>query len=708
MQIDFQQMLKEEFEQFVLSQQHRFPPEETLKADLHCHDFNSDVPDELMGRILNVPETWLPSETLMEKLRHNACSVFTVTNHNNARSCYALQDKGLDILVGAEFSCLAPDFEIGIHVLAYGFTPEQEIRLERLRKNLYHFLEYARRQDIPTIWAHPLYHYSSRRTPPAAFFRKMLLVFERFEVINGQRDTWQNLLVKEWLENVSPEEIERSAGEFDIDPLRFCSDAFRKSFSGGSDCHMGIFAGMTGTYLHVPNLQKRLDAEPRSRLALEAIRNGAMAPFGTFQNAEKMTIAFLDYACQIALNYTDPGLLRMLLHRGSPQDKLLSFAVSNLCSEMQQHKVTTSFVQIFHDSLMGKKPSRLKQFLVKKAYRPIFGEALRIAGLNRCGGKDLIDGYYRSILEINRRLYAILSGRLEKKLAKAGGKGTGRESSPAAWIEKLELPVGLRAYTDSDRRHGKQGVDIPSFLDGLPFPFFGSALILAAHFISARTMFNIRPLLKEFSGRLNRLEHPERVLWLTDTWQGDSEAALFLREMHAGIKRRQLPADIAICSSDVQPEAHLIVLPPVGEYSLPFGREYTCRFPDFIALHNLFLSGGYDRIVCSTEGVMGLAGLYLKHAYSVEALFCMHADRLAFARAELHLEGHNLNRFRRILRFFYRSFDRLAALTSDTYNVKITGEMLRSGKEVYLADNRQEMLEQLTGFIKDTTYSMTV
>ncbi|MDR2811174.1 MAG: hypothetical protein LBB84_11585, partial [Tannerellaceae bacterium] len=679
---------------FILLQQNKFPPEETLKADLHCHDLNSDVPDELIGRILNVPETWLPSETLMEKLRKNACSVFTVTNHNNARSCYALQDKGVDILTAAEFSCMVPDFEIGIHVLAYGFTPEQEVRLEKLRKNLYRFLEYARQNRIPAIWAHPLYHYSSKKIPPAAFFNKMLVVFERFEVINGQRDTWQNLLVKEWLESVSKEDIDRYAKEFGIDPLQFCSDPYRKAISGGSDSHMGIFAGMTGTYLHVPNLDKRLEYEARSQLALDAIWNGRMAPFGTFQNAEKMTIAFLDYACQITLNYTDPGLLRMLLHKGSSQDKLISFVVSNLFSEVRQHKVTTTFVRIFHDSLMGKKPSLLKKIAVKNVYQPIFDEALHIADQNRENGQHVIEGYYRSITKINRQLYSILAHRLEKKLKRMNEKEHFENQSINILIEKLELPVHIRSYVDNDNRE-KKGIDMAGFLDGLSFPFFGAFLVLAAHFISAKTMFNIRPLLKEFSGRIGRFEHPERALWLTDTWNGNNEAAVFLQKMHAEIKRRNLPVDIVICSSHVPADEHLIVLPPVKEFTLPFGEEYACIFPDFLALHHLFLSGEYDRIICSTEGVMGFACLYLKHAYSVEASFCMHADRLSFARETLHVEGHNLNRFRRILRFFYQSFDTLIAFNADAYNAKVVRDMIRSGKGGYLVDTRQEMFERM-------------
>ncbi|MDR1760866.1 MAG: hypothetical protein LBR55_00300, partial [Bacteroidales bacterium] len=423
MNYNFQKTLKDEFEQFVLSEQKRFSANEVLTIDLHCHDYNSNVPDELIGRILNVAETYMPSKILLDKLSQHGCDTFTITNHNNARSCYAMQDKGFDILTAAEFSCFVPDFEIGIHVLAYGFTPEQEIQLEKLRKNLYQFLEYARVQNIPTIWAHPLYHYASKRTPPQDFFNKMLLLFERFEVVNGQRDTWQNLLVKEWIEQTSSAEIDFFAKEYAIDPLQYCVNPYRKAMAGGSDCHMGIFAGMTGTHLCVPNLQSRLKTESRSQLALEAIRCGRMAPFGTYQNTEKLTIAFLDYVCQVALNYKDPGLIRMLLHKGSSTNKVISFIVSNLLSEVQRHKVTTSFIRIFHESMIGEKPSFLKKLIVKPVYKPIFDEAVNIANtandkIKNTSHLQKIDAYYNSIQKINNQLCTILTNRLEKKIRK--------------------------------------------------------------------------------------------------------------------------------------------------------------------------------------------------------------------------------------------------------------------------------------------------
>ncbi|PIY33832.1 MAG: glycosyl transferase family 1, partial [Bacteroidetes bacterium CG_4_10_14_3_um_filter_42_6] len=123
---EFSKLLQSDISTFIETQRLRFPIQETLRMDLHCHDYNSDVPDEVLGRILNVPETWTPTETVLKTLQQNGCNAFTITNHNNARSCYELQNKGIDILTGAEFSCTVPDFHIGIHVLAYGFDPAQE------------------------------------------------------------------------------------------------------------------------------------------------------------------------------------------------------------------------------------------------------------------------------------------------------------------------------------------------------------------------------------------------------------------------------------------------------------------------------------------------------------------------------------------------------------------------------------------------------
>ena len=128
----FQAELNTELKEFLSTQKEKFPIHEVLKIDLHCHDYNSDVPDELIGRILNVPETWLPTERLIKRLEKNKVNAITITNHNNARSCFEQIEKGNDVLVGSEFSCTVPDFNIGIHVLTYGFSKEQEPILSQI------------------------------------------------------------------------------------------------------------------------------------------------------------------------------------------------------------------------------------------------------------------------------------------------------------------------------------------------------------------------------------------------------------------------------------------------------------------------------------------------------------------------------------------------------------------------------------------------
>jgi len=600
----------------------------------------------------------------VEELEKNGCEALTITNHNNARSCYALQEKGIDVITAAEFSCWVPDFNIGIHVLTYGFTFEQEKHLEKLRKNIYSFQEYACTNGIPTIWAHPLYHYAGKKMPPVDFFDKMLLIFERFEMLNGQRDTWQNMLVKEWIESVTPDKIKKLSVQFDIDPELYCRNPYKKSLSGGSDSHSGFFAGLTGTYLYIPDLQERLKTESKSKLALEAIIRGDMIPYGSYQNTEKLTVSFLDYVCQIALNYKDAGLLRILLHKGKISDKVISVLASNAFSEVQRHNVTMSFVRIFHNCLLGKSPSFLKKMIVSSSYKPVFDNVVKMAKEHKNGKGLIADEYYRSIYSINQHLNELLFSRLAKKISKSKwGKQT-----EIANIEKLiaqfELPSYVRSYTEKNRKK-QSGINMEDFLDGLSFPFFASSLLLSAHFTGAKVLFNTRPFLKTFSAQLGKYRHPERALWLTDTFEDKNGVSVALKAMHSEIKRRNLPIDLLVCSDTIESDDHLIVMKPVSEFHIPLYSDQPVRIPNFVELHNLFHEREYDRVICSTEGVMGAMGLYLKHAYSVPASFFIHTDWVMFCRKVLNFDRHNQSRVRRFLRMYYGAFDRVFVLNSD-------------------------------------------
>lgn len=663
----FHKELLEELNKFNEEQANKYPKDEFLTIDLHCHNYNSDVPDELLGRILKVPETWLPTKSLLKTLKKHGSTAFTITNHNNARSIWEQREKGKDILSAAEFSCMVPDFNIGIHVLTYGFTPKQEKILNKLRRNVYAFQEYTCKENIPTIWAHPLYYYAVDGVPPFEFFDKMALIFERFEVLNGQRDTWQNMLVKIWVESLTPEKIDELAQKTGIDPKRYCRNPYLKAMSGGSDSHMGIFAGLTGTRLHVPDLQNRIFTTSLSDLALEAIREGRMAPFGSHNNNEKMTVAFLDYVCQIALYYKDPGIIRMLLHKGSMQDKIIALMVSNGFAELKRHKVTMNFIELFHKSFGGKAPHFSKRWFIPKVYKPIFDDATKIAKIKKNSPENIIDTFTDAVYSISEKLNNILADRLVKKIDKLSKNKNWDDFNLATFIDKMELPSEFRSLINPEKKSLNGGIsfNFGDFMDGLSFPFLTSSLILLANFTSARVLYNARPLLTEFSAKIDRLKHPKRMLWLTDTYEDHNGVSMVLKSFHQEIKARNLPIDIMVCSKTLQADDNLIVVDPLMEFKVPFYRQQTFRVPRLLDIQKIFLDGEYDRIICSTEGPMGMVALFLKNAYFVPTHFYIHTDWLMFGRKVLKMDRDNLSRMRRFLRAFYQSFDNLFVLNSD-------------------------------------------
>jgi glycosyltransferase involved in cell wall biosynthesis len=668
-EIGFREILKRDLARFVDEQRRRFPDDETLVIDLHCHDHNSDVPDELLGRILHWPETWVSTDEVREVLAKNGATALTITNHNNARSCYELLDRGIDVLVGAEFTCIVPDYDVHIHVLTYGFTPAQEARLGALRSDLYRFLSYARDQDLVTVLAHPLYFYSARRVPTLPLLEKLTLLFDNFEVLNGQRDTWQNLLVIAWLESLTEERIAEMSAHSGIEPERYCRRPVYKAMTGGSDDHMALFVAATGSRVHVPGLAAKLETRARSSLVLDALKRGDVAPFGGYACEEKLGASFLDYFCQIVRHAGDPGLVRMLLHQGSTRQKLWAFLIANGMSELRRHRYTSRFIDAAHDALHGKHVGFMQKYVFAGEYRPLVKELDRIAS-TRGEGPGATEARLRTSLPaIFRGLNDILASRIAAKVERYAHERAA-ETTPALQqlVERLELPADLRSiFGGTDQSHSRRmsSIDLRSVAEGLPFPAMAALVMGGSTFASTKVLFANRPLLDDFSRAIHCYEHPRRVLWLTDTYSDKNGVASALQLVHAEALRRDLPIDFAVCHAATKPDRHLKVLRPVLELPLAYYPDQPVRAFDLMELERLFIDGAYDRVVCSTEGLMGLAALYLKNAFSVPAFFYVHTDWIDFARRTLKLDVHNTDRVRRLLRAFYHGFDGLFVLNSE-------------------------------------------
>jgi glycosyltransferase involved in cell wall biosynthesis len=662
----FRTRLREELENSLLRGQSLIPPEERLRIDLHCHDRNSDKPDERLGRMLGVPETWVTTEELLATLRQNGTDLVTVTNHNNARTCWDLMERGMDVLPGAEFSCTLPDFKVGIHVLTYGFTPAQEERLAVLRKDVYRFVDYCNEHDLVTVLAHPLQFHSPEGLPPMEVMDRLGLLFERFEAVNGQRDAWQNVLTAAWVEGMDEEEIHAMARRARQPVDLFARRPYSKSLTGGSDDHMAMYAGSTGTYLRIPRLDEhRKSGRKLSDLALQALRDGATAPYGGANEEEKLAAALLDYFCQVVLHMDDPGLLRILLHKGEPAEKALALAVANGAMELRRHSVTMHFLRTVHGAFRGQAPGFAAKFATNKDFRPLLDILTRMAKARRKGSNELSREVDTALPALYSHLGKVLAGRVAGKSRQIGEFLQSPAADPANLISRLELPSHLRALAGAPGRKGRkrpvEGPNLANLADGLPYPLLAASVIAGSQFAAARVLHEKRPFLDSFAERLGKHRHPHRALWLTDTFGDRNGVSSVLRQTLDEIRLRDLPIDILAVSDTLVEEPNLRVLRPAATFETP-AYPQPIRVPDLLQVQKLFHGGGYDRIVCSTEGPMGLVALYLKHAFEVPAWFYVHTDWMDFARRTLGWDRPSLSRLRRLLRAYYNGFDGLFVL----------------------------------------------
>ena len=688
----FRHRLHMEFEHYARQEAERFDPASCLKLDFHCHDRNSDVPDELWGRILGLPETWLETQDLLKCLRRNGCDAFTITNHNNARSCWELLDKGQDVLVGAEFTCTVPEFELYMHVLTYGFTPEQETVLNKKRRNIYDFARYAAEQNVPLILPHPLYFYTRRDKLSPELFERLALIFQRFEVLNGNRDVWQSMLVLNWARGLTQEKLERYSRKHHLDPKDFGVAIDRpKVLAGGSDDHMGIMAGTCGSFLHVPDLAQRRKNTPVSQLALEAIRAGNIAPYGHVAENQKLSVAFLDYFSQVATRMEDPGLVRLMLHRGTTQDKLMCLAIGNILLEMKKHKRTQRFISVMHDALQGKKPGPLTRFAVSNDYKFCVKYLEKIAQTHG----DTVQfpvAVNDAIAELFTRLFQLIVERAQKCVGKNSELSI-EDFSTEALIRKFEIPLQVTSlmFGESPQRDRNiTGVNVAELLDKLSFPVLVNLVLAGSQIASARVLYSNRRFLNEFSKHIGRNEHPRRALYLTDTLRDKNGVSNSLSGKLKEIQRRDYPVDFLIAHDSVEPELHLHVVKPLAQFNIPNFGEQQIRIPDPLEIARIFYRGGYDRVVCSTEGPMVLVALFLKYMFNVQAYFFMHTDWLDFFRHTTSLGTHERDRIRRAMRMLYHQFDGVFVLNSDHRKWLTSNQMGLSRERVRLTGHHVE------------------
>ncbi|MEI6438256.1 MAG: glycosyltransferase [Candidatus Omnitrophota bacterium] len=215
-----------------------------IKADLHVHSKYSATPSDALLKKFGTQESYTEIEEVYRSAKERGMGLVTITDHNAIGGVLKLVEKYPDeAFTGVELTTVFPEDGCAIHLLVYDFTPEQFREMHALRPDIYRLRDYVKAAGLPYSVAHPAYSVNGKLT--VASIEKLILLFDVFEAINGARVASYNDLFKKILQGLTPERVEGLRKKHLIEP--FSAEPWKKSFTGGSDEHAGLFIGETFT-----------------------------------------------------------------------------------------------------------------------------------------------------------------------------------------------------------------------------------------------------------------------------------------------------------------------------------------------------------------------------------------------------------------------------------------------------------------------------
>jgi len=477
------------------------------------------------------------------------------------------------------------------------------------------------------------------------------------------------------LESLTEERLHLMSRNTGIAVDAVCRRPLVKCMTGGSDDHFAMFSGSTGTLLHLSGLDaRRANGERPADLALEALRSGSMAPYGNPCEEERLSAALLDYTCQLALHMEDPGLMRILLHKGGMTDKLLALGVSNAVFELRRRPISLKVLRAIHGALHGESPPMLYRLLAGRTFRPLLDRLTGLAQARLQGPESFQACLSETLPALFHDLGEIVASKVDRNLLRNKTQAATAVSDRAR--ASFKIPSHLRVLLGGgDQRSPSSGLRLGKLLDGLPVPAISAFVVGGNLFAAFKVLHRDRPFAEAFSHRLGRFESPRRTLWITDTMGDRNGVAHALDSVLQEARRRDLPLDILACSSTLEEGPHLRVLRPLTEFALPMYEGQMLRVPDFAQMHRVFREGGYDRIVSSTEGPMGWGALLLRKAFNVPVHAFLHTDWLDFGRRRLGMGDAAVDRLRRVARAWLQAHDAVFVLNREQEEWLVSSSM---------------------------------
>ncbi len=553
----------------------------SARADIHVHSKYSDRPSEWILRRIGSPESFVEPLELYRIAINRGMKFVTISDHNCITG--ALEIAHLPgTFLSTEVTTYFPEDGCKIHCLVTGITERQFEVIDEIRESVYDFRKYLEKENIVYSVAHPLFRVNDRLT--VNHFEKLVLLFDRFEAINGTRDPRACELSNQILTHLTPELIDEFANKHDLAPVG--STPWKKTFTGGSDDHSGRY--IAHAYTETP------EAETVDEF-IDHIRHGRQQ-----QGGEHGTSLLLAH-CFYAIGY------------GYYKARILG----------NQEKGNLLISELFRRLVDGPAPKPQK--------RGLFG------GLSKLPERFIASRKFRKLSNVERDLIQEAS-----ELFKST-EFTGEEPR---WNDQKTFKLAcdlthtlVYSFMKRFGAHMRAGELIDSLQSIASLAPVGFAM--TPYVASFKTQHKDEQFLQKIAGRFPATQSlrykSNRRAWLTDTIKELNGVSTTIRTLGALARRSGKEMTVVTSVNDApRVDMDLKNFEPIGEFQLPEYENQLVAFPPFMEMFEYLEREKFSELMISTPGPVGLVGLAAANLLGLRKVGIYHTD---FPEYVLQLTG---------------------------------------------------------------------
>lgn len=575
------------------------------RADLHVHSRYSDRPSEWFLRRIGSPESFVEPAALYRACRERGMDYVTITDHNSIRGALEIADRPGTFL-SSELTTYFPENGCKIHCLVWGITEKSFRELDELRPNIYDLHRCLNENRIVHAIAHPLFRVNDRLTVEQ--FEKLILMFKRFEGLNGSRHPRAGELACAIFSNLTPERIEQLADKHGLAPTG--PEPWIKFMTGGSDDHSGLYIAEAHT------------VTPRAATVFDFLQHleaGAHQPGGRAGTSIRLAHSLYGIACSYYEN-------RFLQGRNG-RDSLVGAMLKRIVDEPRtpESGLRAALVQPIRRLVFAQKKKQLSD-IEKMLFEEIAAIRARAAEPSEPGElphhED--DRKFKAACRIGHQLTFAFVQRFIHQIQKGG------------LIESIQSFASLGPVA------------------------LGLAPYLTAFSVQHKDERFLRETAARVPGAEKMAHRSEKRAWFTDTFTDMNGVVNTIRTLASLAHREGKQITVVTCLPE-KPAADFPVknFKPVGAFTLKEYRQQELVFPPLLEIVHWLEEEEIDELIISTPGPVGLAALAATRLLKLKTRGIYHTDFPQYIRHfadDEKLEDVTW----RYMAWFYEGMDRIA------------------------------------------------